>query len=107
MLRFLKIIEPVKCIMPLYDDYICTPEEGELYLKRRGWLNMRRSVWNINIDKSRKDSRSSITLGYIVRLRFKVILLFDIGQRTRYSIGPKVFKLSLSLSVYHGAKSAQ
>ena len=44
VLRFLKIIEPVKCVMPLYDGFICCPEEGELH---RG----KNKVWNLNIGK--------------------------------------------------------
>ena len=31
MLRFLKIIRPVKCVIPLYDGYIVQPKEGELH----------------------------------------------------------------------------
>ena len=31
VLRFLKIITPVKCVMPLYDGYVKCPKEGELF----------------------------------------------------------------------------
>ena len=31
VLRFVKIITPVKCVIPHYDGYICHPKEGELY----------------------------------------------------------------------------
>jgi hypothetical protein len=47
VLRFLKIITPVKCVLPLYDGYICCPEEGELYRKYT-----ESAVWSVNIDKS-------------------------------------------------------
>jgi hypothetical protein len=47
VLRFLKIITPVKCVLPLYDGYICCPEEGELYRKFA-----ESAVWSVNIDKS-------------------------------------------------------
>ena len=53
VLRFLKIITPVKCVIPLYDGYIVPPKEGELH--RRSWkarkkLNPR--AWSADIDKS-------------------------------------------------------
>ena len=49
VLRFLKIITPVKCVIPLYDGYICCPKEGELYKK----FKKDQSVWSIDIDKSK------------------------------------------------------
>ena len=50
VLRFLKIITPVKCVIPDYDDYICFPKEGELH--RRRYRNLlKAAVWNINIDR--------------------------------------------------------
>ena len=54
VLRFLKIITPVKCVIPNYDDRICGPEEGELHrralLTRAGGLVYPSQVWRINID---------------------------------------------------------
>ena len=52
LLRFLKIITPVKCVIPLYDGYLSCPEEGELfqrsyYKKIKDKIN----VWSIDIDK--------------------------------------------------------
>jgi hypothetical protein len=29
VLRLLKIITPVKCVIPLYDGYICCPKEAD------------------------------------------------------------------------------
>jgi len=55
VLRFLKIITPVKCVIPSYDGYICCPKEGELYSRNRN--NKKQNVWTINIDKSSKRSR--------------------------------------------------
>ena len=52
VLRFLKIITPVKCVIPNYDGYICCPKEGELHRRSRMLLKMDNSVWNVNIDKS-------------------------------------------------------
>ena len=53
VLRFLKIMTPVKCVIPLYDGYIVPPKEGELHRRSRtreaGKLNPR--VWSANIDK--------------------------------------------------------
>ena len=55
VLRLLKIITPVKCVIPLYDGYISCPKEGELH--RRG-----RKVWSVNIDTGRwKGPQSIIT----------------------------------------------
>ena len=55
VLRFLKIITPVKCVIPFHDSHIVSPEEGELYRRRRvgkpiDLLNP--PVWSVNIDKS-------------------------------------------------------
>ena len=51
VLRFLKIITPVKCVLPHYDGYICRPKEGELYQKTR--VKGPPEVWSVNIDESR------------------------------------------------------
>ena len=58
VLRFLKIITPVKCVVPLYDGSIVPPKEGELH--RRTSLKYNPStkvidglyppVWSANID---------------------------------------------------------
>ena len=53
-LRFLKIIEPVKCVIPLYDGHVCCPKEGEL--QRRA-----DKVWNLDIDTS-KDVKQGLQL---------------------------------------------
>ena len=42
-LRFLKIITPVRCVVPLYDGSIVPPKEGELH--RRTNTKYRRSFW--------------------------------------------------------------
>ena len=51
VLRFLKIITPVKCVIPDYDGYICPPKEGELHRRSRKVKKMDQSVWGVNIDK--------------------------------------------------------
>jgi hypothetical protein len=51
VLRFLKIITPVKCVIPSYDDHLCFPKEGELYQRRRIALKVYKP-WSVNIDKS-------------------------------------------------------
>ena len=53
MLRFLKIITPVKCVIPRYDGYICCPKEGELYQKRQAGPKASQKVWSLSIDKSK------------------------------------------------------
>jgi hypothetical protein len=54
VLRFLKIITPVKCVFPLYNSYIVPPEEGEFHRRsppfRTKALDHQR-VWSVNIDK--------------------------------------------------------
>ena len=50
-LRFLKIITPVKCVIPHYDGYIYFPMEGELHRRSRKLLTIDQSVWSANIDK--------------------------------------------------------
>jgi hypothetical protein len=46
VLRFLKIITPVKCVIPLYDHHIRFPKEGELFQK----VSSRDQVWSVDID---------------------------------------------------------
>ena len=48
VLRFLKIITPVKCVVPNYDGRICCPREGELYRRTK---NNTESEWSVDIDK--------------------------------------------------------
>ena len=62
VLRFLKVITPVKCIIPLYDGYIPCPREGELYQRFRPKTLQNLKVWSVNIDESKK-SHSSIRKG--------------------------------------------
>ena len=53
MLRFLKIITPVKRVIPRYDNYVCFPKEGELYRKTSDIDRQKNTnVWSINIDES-------------------------------------------------------
>jgi len=54
VLRYLKIITPVKCVIPHNDGYIIQPEEGELHRTRsirKTDVELDRLVWSINIDK--------------------------------------------------------
>ena len=63
VLRFLEIITPVKCVMPLYDGYIGQPTEGELY--RRSHHNttiIKDDVWSVNIDKPRRGIKHGLLL---------------------------------------------
>ena len=51
VLRFLKIITPVTCVIPSYDGYISFPMEGELY-QRRG-VGGPDKTWSVDIDRSK------------------------------------------------------
>ena len=60
VLRFLKIITPVRCVIPFYDGNICFPMEGELY-RRNPSRNSPRTLdhdqwpaWSANIIESRR-----------------------------------------------------
>ena len=53
VLRFLKIITPLTCVIPKYDEYISRPVEGELH-RRSSRFAYR--VWNINIDNPHPKS---------------------------------------------------
>ena len=54
VLRFLKIITPVKCVMPLYDGSISCPKEGELHRRiPKTDKRLGQAVWSVNIDKSK------------------------------------------------------
>ena len=50
VLRFLKIITPVKCVTPDYDGYIAEPKEGELYRRARKRKFNQPPMWSLNID---------------------------------------------------------
>jgi hypothetical protein len=56
VLRFFKIITPVKCVAPNYDGYISEPKEGELFRRWRWKQSLDHDqpvpVWSLNIDKS-------------------------------------------------------
>ena len=56
VLRFLKIITPVQCVIPSYDGHIAQPKEGELHRKskskKKDHLNLQ--VWSIDIDADKK-----------------------------------------------------
>jgi hypothetical protein len=53
VLRYLKIITPVKCVIPLYDGRIVPPKEGELHRRFpvKSTVELDRLVWSVNIDK--------------------------------------------------------
>ena len=52
VLRFLKIMSPVKCVIPHYDGYIVPPKEGELHRKSGlGAKNLNLRAWSADIDK--------------------------------------------------------
>jgi hypothetical protein len=56
VLRILKMITPVKCVIPRYDGFILRPEEGELHRRypkeSNVVLDQLPVAWSVNIDKS-------------------------------------------------------
>jgi len=63
VLRFLRIITPVKCVIPLYDDYIVQPKEGELYRRSRKAIDkLNPPAWRVNIDKSTSQMMRALRL---------------------------------------------
>ena len=56
-LCFLKIITPVKCVIPLYDGCIAPPREGELF--HRVHERTYQQVWSIDIDRPGVIARGS------------------------------------------------
>ena len=53
VLRFLKIITPVNCLIPLYNGNIVRPEEGELH-RRYPPHKTDHQLWSVNIDEDVK-----------------------------------------------------
>ena len=53
VLRFIKIITPVECMIPSYDGYIVQPKEGELHRKSHRHAATKKDdvVWSVDIDK--------------------------------------------------------
>ena len=58
VLRFLKIITPVECVVPSHDNYVCYPKEGELH--RRGFKRGSKTdhrVWSVNLDRDKSKDK--------------------------------------------------
>jgi hypothetical protein len=53
VLRFLKIITPVSCVIPSYDGRIGQPKDGELHRRTAQFstVELVQPAWSINIDK--------------------------------------------------------
>ena len=63
VLRFLEIITPVKCVMPLYDGHIMRPKKGELYRRSpQNSIIIKNQVWSVNIDKPRRGVKPGFLL---------------------------------------------
>jgi hypothetical protein len=66
VLRYLKIITPVKCVIPLYDGYIVQPEEGGLHRrfpkKTDDELDSDRRVWSVNVEEPKCLMAQSLRL---------------------------------------------
>ena len=58
VLRFLKIITPIRCVVPNYDGRLMPPKEGELYQRYPIYSeNAADKVWSLDIDKARVLAR--------------------------------------------------
>jgi hypothetical protein len=59
VLRILKIITPVECVIPLYHGFIVQPMEGELHRRfpppryTKASVEWDHLVWSVDIDKSK------------------------------------------------------
>ena len=57
MLRFIKMLTPVKCVMPNYEHegLIRPPKEGELHrrFRLRPYSGLKVPVWGVDIDRSK------------------------------------------------------
>ena len=66
VLRFIKIITPVKCVIPFYDGHICWPKEGELHQRyqrsRQTIRKIEMSVWSVDIDKTKSVMKRGLQL---------------------------------------------
>jgi hypothetical protein len=63
VLRYLKIITPVKCVIPLYDGYIVQPEEGELHRRTPNkTTDEDQRVWSVNVDNPKRLMSQSFKL---------------------------------------------
>ena len=60
VLRFLKIITPVKCVVPLYDGSMRCPKEGELYMKYGHRSLPSWQLWSVNIDKLKGPTNTNV-----------------------------------------------
>jgi hypothetical protein len=68
VLRILKIITPVQCVIPLYDGNVLPPKEGELHQRYpyRKDSAVACEVWSLNIDKN------VINMGRALRLLWDI-----------------------------------
>ena len=57
VLRILKIITPVKCVIPSYDGHLCFPEEGSLLQKFDRTGERKYRAWGFDIDNSKVIKR--------------------------------------------------
>jgi hypothetical protein len=64
VLRYLKMITPVKCVIPLYDGHIVRPKEGELQLKspKKSTVALDRLVWSVNVDEPKTHMKRGLRL---------------------------------------------
>ena len=61
VLRFLKMITPVECVLPYYDGHICLPKEGELHRRTNKYVPDS-DVWSVDIDEQKR--RNALVRGF-------------------------------------------
>ena len=61
VLRLVKKITSVKCVVPHYDGWVAQPKEGELHWRPSIHTGVK-AVWGINIDKTGAPMKRSLQL---------------------------------------------
>ena len=84
VLRFLQLITPLKCVIPLYDGYVGLPKEGELHRRSKRIYNGRPvdksklPVWSVNIDTGTRFSNAAAPSRRMTYKRIRALqLLWD------------------------------
>jgi len=62
VLRILKEIDAVRCLVPSYDEYIERPKAGHLFSKR---FHGKLRPWSVDIDRPHKGKLTTIGLGFL------------------------------------------
>ena len=74
VLHSLKIITPLKCVIPLYDGFICCPKEGELHRRTKYTSEL---VWSVNILTDQKVMWNHLFNYFGIHSLFNMYQVFD------------------------------